>query len=56
MSGKQSKKMKQLARREYRAAMQAIAEQHSRLIKPKPRFMPMFLWLWMIGFFINIKR
>lgn len=56
MNNKQSKKMRQLARRQYRDTMKALAEQHARLIKPKPKYVPTFVWVWLLGFFIYIKH
>ncbi len=56
MNGKNSKKIKQRIRREYGFAMDKWAEANSRLIKPKPKFFPMWLWIKLLGIFIYIRK
>lgn len=56
MNEKKSKKIRQEARRIYRDTMQEMAEVHSRIIKPKPRWFPMWLWIRLLSIFIFIKK
>jgi len=56
MSGKTSKYFRKKLRQDYGDLIEMMAEENSRIIKPKPRFIPTFLWIWMAGFFIRIKR
>lgn len=55
MSGKQSKKVRQYYRRDLKKAAKENAEMLGNAMKPKPKYIPWKLWLWMIGFFIKIK-
>lgn len=55
-SGKKiAKKARQIHRKELMKETRAVAEQYGKLIKPKPKYMPMWLWVWMISFFIRVK-
>ncbi len=56
MSGKTSKNLRKKLRQQYGDIIEMMAEENARIIKPKPRFIPTFLWLWMASFFIRIKR
>lgn len=56
MNGKQSKKMRKEARRIYENTMKEMAEFHSRFLKPKPKWVPMFLWLAGLRIFVKIKK
>jgi hypothetical protein len=55
MNGKQAKKIRQYASRKYDRTIKEILEAQSNMFKPKPKFIPMFMWIWIIGFFIKIK-
>lgn len=60
MSNKQEKKLRQVARREaramYAATVEAIAERDTRFLKPKPGWVPTAVYMWALGFFVNIKK
>lgn len=55
-----TQKIARKARQIYRKEMRKEAEEMGKLIgnvlKPKPRFIPWFLWLWAISFFIKVKN
>lgn len=57
---KLSKKARQIFRREHEAEVKLAAQKVGRLIgnaiKPKPKYIPMAMWKWMMGFFIEIKK
>lgn len=55
-SKKIAKKARQIHRKELMKATREVAEQYGKLIKPKPRWVPMWFWVWAIGFFIRIER
>ena len=60
MSQKEAKKRRQFLRREalkeYQMHARYMAEKNNRLLKNKPGLVPMFLWVWALGFFVNIKK
>jgi len=58
MSQKKEKRERKMLRenmREYREDMKQIMLENSKIIKPKPKYIPMTVWLWAMGFFIKIK-
>jgi hypothetical protein len=55
MNAKQSKKLRQLFRREYKQDAYKLADQHMRFLKPRPRYFPLWLWIKLLGIFIKIK-
>lgn len=55
MSDKQSKKHKQFLRREYAKNIRDIAEANGQFLKPKPKWMPMFIYIRLLKIFIRIK-
>jgi hypothetical protein len=59
MSSRFTKKLRQLHRREFRASVQKLAEEKMRfygsIIKPKPRFIPLWLWKWCLKRFLKVK-
>lgn len=61
MSGKQDKKIRKLFRKEYAERARLMADHdinllNSRIFRPKPKYFPMRLWLWLMSFFIKIKK
>jgi len=60
MSGKQNKKQRQILRREFRKEYakkaEEVAEFQTNLFKPKPKYVPLGLWMWALGFFVKIKK
>ena len=56
MSGKQEKKLRRLLRKQYGQTIKEIAEVNARMLKTKPRWIPMFVWLWGASFFVKIKK
>jgi hypothetical protein len=55
MNEKQSKKIRQLFRKNYRMTAEELAKNQVNMIKPKPSFFPMWLWVRLLGIFIRIK-
>lgn len=55
MNGKQRKKLHQLMKREYKRDIDRIAEANGQFLKPKPRWMPMWMWIRGLKIFIKIK-
>lgn len=53
------KKIAKLANKFYRKNMakeaELIGRQIGNVMKPKPKWIPFFIWLWMLGFFIKIQ-
>ena len=60
MNGKQAKKQRQFFKREFAKKYQSKADELAaaqvNVFKTKPNWIPMFLWVWALGFFIKIKR
>ncbi len=56
MNGKQAKKIRQIARRDYGQRIEELARINGRIIKPKPRWFPGWLWIKLLGIFIYIKK
>jgi hypothetical protein len=60
MSSRQDKKKRQFFRREfvkkYEKKATEMAEWNSSMMKPKPKWIPMAVWIWALGFFIKIKK
>jgi hypothetical protein len=55
MNGRVAKKIRQYASRHYDRTIDEILEKQSNMFKPKPRWMPMMIWVWVLGFFVKIK-
>ena len=55
MSEKQDKRRRRDIRKLYGDIFSAMSEEAARIIKPKPRFVPYFVWRFLIGFFIKVK-
>lgn len=60
MSAKQEKKrrkfLRKLFQKQYKNTAVEIANEHSKFLKPKPRWMPQWLWLKFIGCFLILKK
>ena len=60
MSNRQDKKQRQFYRREfekeYKGKASEKADAEMNMFKTKPKWVPMFLWIWALGFFIRIKK
>jgi hypothetical protein len=60
MNGRVAKKLRREARREidkeYRDRVREIADMHHRFLKPRPRWVPEWLWMKGLGIFIHIKK
>jgi hypothetical protein len=56
MSGKSEKRLRKEIRNQYGEMFEAIADKDARLLKPKPKFFPMFLWIWLMSPFIRIRK
>jgi hypothetical protein len=55
MSQKKDKKARRLFRTVFRNRIEEVAEKNARMIKPKPKWIPMFLWIRMLKIFIRVK-
>jgi hypothetical protein len=57
---KSGRKLAKKARQIYRRDVQKTAREQAKVIgnilKPKPKWIPMGVWAWMMGFFIYIKK
>ena len=53
------RKLRQLHRREFRESARKLAEEKMRfygnIVKPKPRWMPMWLWKRCLKLFLKVK-
>lgn len=56
MSRKNDKKIKQLFRRQYARTADEMAKFNSGILKPRPRWIPERVYIWLLGFFIKIKE
>lgn len=60
MSGNAAKKIRQLFRREYESKADELAagytELNNKFLKPKPKWVPMWAWLFMLRRFVYIKK
>ncbi len=59
MSQKQEKRARKMLREKmdvYGDSMKEMIAENSKIIKPKPRFIPLPIWMWMLGFFIKIGK
>lgn len=55
MSQKQTKKLRQLMRKQYNKDIREMAEINSKFLKQKPRIVPMRIWVGLLKMFIYIK-
>lgn len=55
MSQKQDKKIRQLFRRKYATTAEELAANQVNMIKPKPKWVPMAVWLRLLGIFVRIR-
>jgi len=55
MSQKQDKKLRKYFRQRYQGMAEILAKEHMQIIKPKPKYFPMWLWVKLLGIFIKIK-
>jgi len=59
MSQKKDKMMRKILRDKilkYNSDVKEMMNENARIIKHKPSYIPMFLWLWMLSFFINMRK
>lgn len=56
MSQNKDKKRRKEIRRLYGDMLGIVSEENARIIKPKPRWIPYGVWVFLIGFFIKIKK
>lgn len=54
MNNKSAKKLRQMHQREMRRAAMAQSKVMRDIFKPKPRFVPMWLWLGFMKIFIKM--
>jgi len=56
MNGKQAKKIRQQFKREMQKTAQEMGRTMGNVLKPKPKFIPQWLWIRLMGIFIRIKK
>lgn len=56
MSGKQDKKIRQIYRKDVGRQAREISKLIGNAMKPKPRLIPMWLWIKMLSCFIHINK
>lgn len=59
MSQRKEKRARKILRDEikkYQADTRQLITENAKIIKPKPKWMPMRVWMWMLGFFINLRK
>ena len=56
MSGKQDKKLRQIYRKDVGRQAREMASLIGNAMKPKPKFIPMWLWVKMLSCFIHINK
>lgn len=50
-----AKKSRQIYRKEYRQQMQSHIEQYAKLIKPRPKWVPQRVYIWLLSLVLNVK-
>lgn len=55
MNGKVAKKIRRDFRRGYEQDMHELAQAHYKFLKTKPKWVPMWLWIFGLSFFVKIK-
>jgi len=55
MSQKNAKKFRKLFRKTAGKRAEEMGKQIGNVMKPKPKFIPWFVWTWLLGFFIKMK-
>ena len=56
MSHKEAKKLRKYFRKEYMAEAHRLADQHMKILKTKPKLVPMFIWVFFLKIFIRIRE
>jgi len=59
MSQRKEKRARKILReevRQYQADTRQLITENAKIIKTKPKWIPMFLWMWLLSFFINLKK
>lgn len=56
MNNRQSKKIRKLYRRDYHELAKDFSEYQNNLFKPKPKWIPWFIYTKLLGLFIRIKK
>lgn len=56
MSQRIDKARKKAFRKEYHDVASAFAEKNEQILKPCPRWIPVSVYMWMLSFFIIIKK
>lgn len=55
MSGRQDKKLRQLHRKDFNEVIFSLEKRMRTLVKPPPRWCPLFLWKWAQSKFLNLE-
>jgi len=56
MNAKQAKKIRQLYQREFSEEARKMGSLIANSIKPKPKWMPMWLYIKLLSMFIKVKK
>ena len=59
MSQKKEKRARKILRdevKQYQADTRQLIIENAKIIKTKPKWIPMIVWMWMLSFFINFKK
>jgi hypothetical protein len=56
MSQKQAKKFRKLLRKEVEKLASEKVEREMNMFKKKPKLIPMWIWVRLIGIFIKVKK
>lgn len=59
MSQKQEKRARKILREQMEESRQDFKKyiiENAKIIKPKPKWIPLNLWIFMLGFFIKINK
>lgn len=50
------KEARKVYRKDFMNEARRVAGEYQKMLKPKPKYIPMKVWVWMLGFFIYIKK
>lgn len=56
MSGRRDKKVRKEIRAQYSEVAREMAELKHQVFRPRPKWIPLGVYRWLLGFFIIIKK
>ena len=56
MSEKNEKRIRREIRKQYGKTLNEVANMNARMLKAKPKYVPMFIWVQLLGIFVKIKK